>query len=141
MQAQGHNGTVSFDGVAVTITRAGFHARTSIGQGPQYMPVSKITAVQFKRAGFLGNGVIQFTLGGGNESRPRSGSQTIDAARDENSAVYRAGQQRAFEQLRDAVKAALAVLPVVAPAPRVDAEEQLRRLWTAAQPGDTEDQV
>ena len=72
--AKGHNGTVTFDGDFVTIERTGFLARTSVGKGTKRIPVSSITAVQWKPAGGMVNGFISFTVGGGNEAHSRFGS-------------------------------------------------------------------
>src|SRR3954452_899493 len=106
--AKGHNGTVTFNGDFVTIERTGFLARTSVGKGTKRIPVSSITAVQWKPAGGMVNGFISFTVGGGNEARSRFGSQTLDASRDENSVVVTKKQMPDFEQLRTAVEDAIA---------------------------------
>src|SRR3712207_6361491 len=134
--AKGHNGTVTFDGDIVTIERTGFLARTSVGKGTKRIPVSSITAVQWKPAGGMVNGFISFTVGGGNEARSRFGSQTLDASRDENSVVITKKQMPNFEQLRTAVQHALAQRHRPAPAapatPDVIGQiEQLGRLRDA----------
>lgn len=46
--------------------------------------LASVTAVQWKPAGGMVNGFIQFTLAGGNEPRSRFGRPTTDAANDEN---------------------------------------------------------
>lgn len=107
MEAHGHNGQVRFDGQFVTITRQGFLARASVGKGEKHIPITSIAAVQWKPAGPLVNGYIQFTAGG-QESRAAFGRQTTDAARDENSVVFTRKQMPQFEQLRAAVQHALA---------------------------------
>lgn len=127
MQVKGHNGTVSFYGTFVTITRKGFLARATVGKGEKRIPVGQITAVQFKPAGIVTNGFIQFTIGGGIERRSKFGSQTRDAVEDENSVVFHKAQQPAFEQLRSAIEASIAA-PVRNGAPQPDAVDQLRRL-------------
>jgi Domain of unknown function (DUF4429) len=63
--------------------------------------------VQWKPAGALVNGYIQFTIPGGNERRSRAGSATVDAGRDENSVVFSKKQMPAFERLRGAVQEAV----------------------------------
>ena len=108
IEAKGHTGTINFDGQMITIVRKGFLARSSVGKGEKQIPLAHLTAVQFKPAGPLVNGYIQFTIGGGNERRSKFGSQTKDAARDENSVVFHYKQREAFEDLRDAVQSALA---------------------------------
>ncbi|MGH4015246.1 MAG: DUF4429 domain-containing protein [Pseudonocardiaceae bacterium] len=125
MQVKGHTGTVEFARTSVTITRTGFLARASVGKGGKRIPLGQITAVQFKPAGILVNGFIAFTVGGGNEQRSRFGRQTTDAAHDENGVIFWTRQQAAFEQLRDAIEAAM-VTPAGAVQP--DAVDQLRRL-------------
>ena len=85
VEVKGVNGTVRFDGQMITIARKGFLARASIGKGDKQIPLAHVTAVQFKPAGRMVNGFIQFTLGGGNEKQSAFGSQSMDAAKDENS--------------------------------------------------------
>ena len=108
MEVKGHTGTVRFDGETVTILRKGALARMSVGKGEKQIPLPSISAVQFKPAGPIVNGYIQFTVGGGIERRSSFGKQTVDAGRDENSVVFHYRQRKEFEQLRDAVQAALA---------------------------------
>ena len=108
LEVKGHNGTVRFDGQTITILRKGAMARLSVGKGEKHIPLAQLTAVQFKPAGLMVNGFIQFTVGGGNEPRSRFGRQTTDAAHDENSVVFHHAQREAFEGLRDTVQAALA---------------------------------
>lgn len=108
MEVKGHTGTVVWDGDFVTIKRTGFNARMSVGKGEKRIPLSSITAVQWKPAGAMVNGFIQFTVGGGNESRSRFGSQTTDAVHDENSVIFSKKQMPAFDELRAAIEQALA---------------------------------
>ena len=81
-------------------------ARATVGKGDKMIPVASVTAVQFKPAGMV-RGFIQFTVPGGNEDRSRFGKQSIDKAKDENSVLFGVTQKAAFEQLRDAVQAAI----------------------------------
>jgi hypothetical protein len=107
LHVEGRNGQITFDGFYLTIHRKGFFARASIGKGEKRIPLSSITAVQWKPAGPMVNGFIQFTVPGGNESRSRSGHQTSDAGKDENSVLFTKQQMPAFEQLRGAVEQAI----------------------------------
>ena len=111
---KGTNGSVLFDGSFVCILRYGLRARTVVGKGEKRIPVSSLTAVQWKPAGAVVNGFIEFTLGGGNERRSRFGSQTMDAVRDENAIVFTRHQMPGFQGLRAAVERAIATsaLPV-----------------------------
>ena len=131
--ATGHNGTVSFDGDFVTITRTGFRARATVGKGEKRIPVRAITAIQWKPPGLLVNGYVQFTIGGGNEARSRFGSQTTDAVTDENSVIVTKHQQADFERLRTAVEGQIGADRQPAPATAVQSDvlaqlEQLARL-------------
>ncbi|TCO45200.1 putative oligomerization/nucleic acid binding protein [Kribbella antiqua] len=128
MEVKGHNGTVVWDGAFVTIRRTGFLARASIGKGEKRIPMTSISAVQWKPAGALVNGFIQFTVGGGNESRSKFGSQTTDAAKDENSVIFLKKQMAEFDALRTAIESAIVQRsnPPVSPAP--DNLAQLKQL-------------
>lgn len=108
IEAKGHSGTVRFDGRFVTIARTGFLARATVGKGEKRIPVPSITAVQWKPAGPLVNGAIQFTIGGGNERRSRFGRQTFGAVGDENSVVFTRKQGPTFERPRAEVERAIA---------------------------------
>jgi hypothetical protein len=107
MEVKGHTGTVRFDGQVIEIVRKGLLARAIVGKGTKQIPLASITAVQFKPAGPFVNGFIQFTVSGGNEGRSSFGRQTTDAAKDENAVVFHYKQRARFEELRDAVQAAL----------------------------------
>jgi hypothetical protein len=136
VEAKGHNGTIVFDTDFVTITRKGFLARATIGKGDKRIPVASITAIQWKPAGAMVNGFIQFTLGGGNESRSKFGRQTSDAVNDENSVVFLKKQMPAFQVLREQVEDAIAQRgrpssPVAAVAGPLDQLKQLGELHDA----------
>lgn len=80
-------------------------------KGEKTIPYSAITSVQYKRAGVL-NGYIQFSLGGGNESR----KGIWDATTDENTLVF--ANNDVFEEARRYVEARLGVraAPITSPA-------------------------
>lgn len=136
--ARGQSGTVMFDGTFVTISRTGL-SRLTIGKGDKRIPVASIAAVQWKPAGALVNGFIQFTLPGGVERRSRAGSQTFDAARDENSVVFTKKQAPEFEQMRQAVEQAIAhryaPQQQYAPAPAASVADELMKLGQLVQQG------
>lgn len=108
IEVSGQGGQIQFDGQYITITRKGFLARATVGKGEKRLHVSQIAAVQWKAAGPMVNGFIQFTMPGGNERRSAFGSQTSNAAKDENSVVFTKKQQPEFEKLRAALDAAIA---------------------------------
>lgn len=103
----GRNGQITFDGFYLTLHRKGFLGRASIGKGEKRIPLSSITAVQWKPAGPVMNGFIQFTVPGGNEVRSQAGRQTRDAGHDENSVLFTRQQMPGFERLRAAVEQAI----------------------------------
>jgi uncharacterized protein DUF4429 len=135
--AKGHKGTIHFDGLTVTIERKGFLARAATGKGSKQVPVRSFTAVQFKPAGLVVNGFIQFTIAGGIERRSQFGRSTTDAAHDENSVVFTYGQRAVFEELGDAVQAAVATGgTAAAPAPAsADVSERMRQLAVMLEQG------
>ncbi|MDW3214770.1 MAG: DUF4429 domain-containing protein [Ilumatobacteraceae bacterium] len=107
MEVKGHGGSiVVFDGRSVLIKRKGALSRMTVGKGEKQIPLSSVTAVQWKPAGRAVNGYIQFTIAGGNESRSSFGTQTFDAAGDENSVLFTRKQMLEFEKLRAAIEAA-----------------------------------
>lgn len=136
-EIKGVNGQATFDGQYLTITRKGFFARSIIGKGEKRLHISQISAVQWKPAGAVTNGFIQFTIPGGNERRSRFGSQTQDAVRDENSIVFNKKQMPDFEKLRAALDRAMAqhhAPPAAAAAPTSVADE-LAKLGALVQQG------
>jgi hypothetical protein len=138
MEAKGKTGRIEFDGEYVTIHRDSFLARSTVGKGQKRLHVAQITAVQWKPAGAVVNGFIQFTVPGGNERRSKFGSQTNDAAKDENSVVFTKKQEPAFEALRSAVDGAIAAqhAPVqAAPAPAASMADELAKLAALVQSG------
>lgn len=137
LEARGTNGTMTFDGVYVTITRTGM-ARLTLGKGDKRIPVFSISSVQWKPSGALVNGFIQFSLPGGNERRSRAGSNTMDAAKDENSVVFNRKQEPGFVKMREAIESAIAQRhapqQAYAPAPSSLADE-LAKLGQLVQQG------
>lgn len=130
MEIKGHGGTtVVFDGAGVTIKRTGFLSRATVGKGEKRLPIGSITAVQWKPAGGMVNGFIQFTVPGGVEKRSSFGRQTTDAAHDENSVVFTKKQMPDFAKLREAVQSAIEAQQQPSAAPSApDVTDQLRKL-------------
>lgn len=107
VSAKGVNGQVEFDGTFITINRKGLMARGTVGKGEKRIPLSSVSAVQWKPPSKLIRGFIQFTVPGGNEGRSRFGKQTQDAAKDENAVVVGWTQVTEFEVLRSAIDTAI----------------------------------
>lgn len=110
MEAKGHTGTVSFDGNFVMIIRKGLLARMTVGKGDKRIPLRSITAIQWKPAGFAMNGYIEFSVGGGNESRSRFGSATSNAVGNENAVIFTKNQMPEFVKLREVIEDAISSL-------------------------------
>lgn len=69
----------------VTITPKGVLGFLNKGlKGTKSIPYSSITAIQFKEAGLMLSGYLQFTLPGGNESK----GGVFSAAKDENTFMF-----------------------------------------------------
>ncbi|MFE9593596.1 DUF4429 domain-containing protein [Streptomyces sp. NPDC006294] len=138
IEVSGQGGQIVFDGQYVTITRKGFLARATHGKGEKRLHISQISAVQWKPAGAMVNGFIQFTVPGGNEVRGRLGSQTSNAAKDENSVIFTKQQQPEFEKLRSVLDQAIAAQHApqhAAAAAPVSVADELAKLGTLLQQG------
>ena len=103
MKAQGYNGSVEFDGRAITITREGLKARASVGAGSKMIPLRSISAVQWKPPTRLANGFIEFTVVGGTES----GGRTSKNVQNENAVIVTRKQADDMLSLKAEVEAAL----------------------------------
>lgn len=137
IEVKGHTGQVVFDGEYLTITRKGFNARMTVGKGEKRMYVSQISGVQWKPAGMMVNGFIQFTVPGGNERRSAFGSQTTNAVKDENSVVFTKKQMPEFEKLRAEIEAAIAAhhKPQAQAAPSGSVADELAKLGALREQG------
>lgn len=137
IEAAGQGGQMRFDGQYVTITREGFLARATHGRGDKKIPLTAISAVQWKPAG-LTNGFIQLSIGGADRQAAKGG-RTMNAAKDENSVVFTKKQQPQFEALRAALEQAIASQHApAAPAPSV--ADELAKLAELHQQGVLSDQ-
>lgn len=105
--ARGRIGQIEFDGQFVTIRRTRFISRILVGKGEKRIPITSITAMQFKPAGWIFLGFIQFTLPGGNEIRSQFGRNIINASRDENSVSFDFLKRKQFFKLSVAVQDAM----------------------------------
>lgn len=99
--AKGMNGQITLAGHRVIISRKGLGAAFTQGfRGEKEILLSSITAIQMKKAGPLFNGFIQFSFGGGSETK----KGLTDAVKDENTVMFRTGkQQEEFLRLKMAI--------------------------------------
>jgi hypothetical protein len=94
---KGHGGSIELSATTVTIKRKGVLAFVTQGlKGDKEIPISLLTALQFKSAGMFTNGYIQFSFQGGSEAK----GGAFQAASDENTVLFTKDQQPAFEALR-----------------------------------------
>ena len=63
--------------------------------------ISKIVSIRFKKAGILADGYIQFIF---EEKGPKDKSTESEVGDDENVVIFRSGQQKAFEAIREAIE-------------------------------------
>lgn len=81
----------------VIITPKGLMGFVSKGlKGSKEIPISRITAIQFKPAGALFNGYIQFSLMGSNEAK----GGLLEAGKDENTVMFTSDQQPNFYEAK-----------------------------------------
>jgi hypothetical protein len=82
----------------VRITREGGLSNLLIHglRGDKEILLRSVTAIQFKPAGTLTVGYIQFTFGGGQETK----KALFDAVSDENTVIFLPDQQPAFERIK-----------------------------------------
>jgi len=65
--------------------------------------VRSITSIQYKRPDFFSNGYLQVGFSGGDEAK----RGILQAAQDENTVLFKRGQQAEFERLAEAIRARL----------------------------------
>lgn len=110
LTARGQYGTVTFDGVFVTITR-GATGRMMTGSGEKRIHVKNISGINFKAATLMVQGWIEFTVPGGMEKRARRGGwRAKTVMHDENGMTFLKKSNADFAALKDAVYAAQARL-------------------------------
>ena len=101
MEARGVNGVVTLFDEKIRIRRKGISAFFTHGlQGEKDILISQLSSIQFKNAGWSGNGYIQFAFLGGRESK----GGILSAGRDENTVLFKKGQQPSFDEFRQAVE-------------------------------------
>lgn len=97
MDVKGYQGSVSFDGQTVTVSKR--------GRGAVSVPVDRVTSVEITRAGVMLS-AIRFSVAGGSErGRARVVGSTSQVMRDPYSLAFRKKRAAEFEALRDAVLA------------------------------------
>ena len=98
LSAKVHTGQIDLYENRIDIKRKGFMAFDLHGfDGTKTIFLKSITSIQFKEAGAMTAGFIQFTFSGGDESK----KGLFDATKDENTVMFQAKEQADFEKIRD----------------------------------------
>ncbi|MGE7718047.1 DUF4429 domain-containing protein [Priestia megaterium] len=99
---KGLNGQIEVTETNIIIRRNGAGALLSKGfAGDKTIPISAITAIQFKPGSFFsGNGFIKFCYGGSNEQR----GNLKEAIHDDNAVVFRPKHNDIFESLKSTIE-------------------------------------
>ena len=101
MEAKGINGILVLGKGYVEIVRKGFMSFMTQGlKGNKKIAIKQISAVQFKPAGLMTNGYIQFSFIGGKESK----AGLFMATQDENTVMFKKKQQSDFERIKDKIE-------------------------------------
>src|SRR5260221_6237327 len=96
VRADGYNGQIEVSDTVLRIGRSGLVSLLTQGlKGDKEILLSEITSVQFKPAGILTNGYIQFAFRGGQEAL----GGLFQAGGNENSVMFTAAEQPAVEVL------------------------------------------
>ncbi|MEV6104443.1 DUF4429 domain-containing protein [Streptomyces sp. NPDC051940] len=121
LEAEGQNGDVTFDGQYVVITRSGLAAARTVGVGQRRMHVSEIAEVRWHEPrAAMQLGYIKFAGPDDEEPDFVRGGPVQHAAWDEDAVLFAWRRRQEFEDLRDAVRAAVAAAAGPPPGP-VDA--------------------
>ena len=101
LSAKGVNGQIELFNNKVCIRRKGVLGFLIQGlKGDKNIMIPSISSIQFKKAGVLTNGYIQFAFMGGKEAK----GGIFQGTQDENTVMFTVKQQPLFEQIRDTVE-------------------------------------
>lgn len=134
MEAKGVNGSVSFDGHTVVISRSGGAGKWLQGKGDKSIPASSVSAIQLQPPGLQGHGVWQVSLSGESAANVRHGfASSNKLMRDENTILFSPRAKKDFDAITQAIRDARAGGSPVPSAHPVDADReavvgQLRQL-------------
>jgi len=104
-EAKGVNGQLELLENKIRIKRKGFRALATQGlRGDKEIFIKQISSIQFKKAGALTNGFIQFSFLGGSEHKGSFLSLSQGIVRDENTILFTKKQQKNFEEIKEAIE-------------------------------------
>lgn len=127
-EAKGIGGQLFVFDDKVVISRKGFLGAVGHGfAGDKEIRINQISSVQFKKAGPMFNGFIQFAFLGGKEAK----RGVFEAAQDENTVMFNVWQQEQFEKAKSAIDErinAYQTTPQVAASNENDIPSQIKKL-------------
>jgi hypothetical protein len=99
---RGYTGQLAIRGDKIIITRKGFGGFLSRGpmSGDKEVPIKNITAIQFRKAGMLSNGFIQFSILG--EVGHKGG--VLTKVNDENTVFFTKRQSSEFSKAKEEIE-------------------------------------
>jgi len=101
MEAQGINGKLILGKGFIEIVRKGMMSFLTQGlKGNKKIAIKQISAIQFKPAGLMTNGYIQFSFIGGREDK----AGLFMATQDENTIMFKKTQQIDFEKIKEMIE-------------------------------------
>lgn len=101
MTVKGHNGQIELHQHKIKIVRKGVLAFMTQGlKGDKEIQIKQISSIQFKKAGMMFNGYIQFAFLGGTEAK----GALLQATQDENTVVFTHKQLPEFEKLKSEIE-------------------------------------
>ncbi|WP_292731597.1 DUF4429 domain-containing protein [Nostoc sp. JL31] len=108
-EIEGSNGQIRLTHNRIIISRKGTTAFITQGlKGDKEIPISRITAMQFKRADALTKGYLQFSIQGGIESK----GGVFAAVSDENTVMFSELEQLEFEEIKRYVNSVIDTDPL-----------------------------
>lgn len=125
LDVKGVNGQIQLYEDHIVISRKGTLGFLTQGhKGRKSVFIRQISSVQFKDPGLATNGYIQFAFLGGQETK----GGLFNATRDENSVMFKRGQRKDFERLRDEVMARIGRAGAPTPAAPASVADELGKL-------------
>ena len=104
-EAKGVNGQLELLENKIRIKRKGALSLMNYGlRGDKEILIKQISSIQFKNAGALTSGYIQFAFLGGKEAK----GGLLQAAKDENTIMFSKAQQSDFEEIKSMIEKRIA---------------------------------
>lgn len=97
-EVKGVNGQIKLTKGRVIISRKGALGFLGHGlKGDKEIPIKNVKSIQFKKAGRITNGYLQFGISGGVEAK----GGIFDATEDENTVMFTSDQQPSLRRLKN----------------------------------------